>query len=159
MNTLIHKRPVTKEEISEEIRKFIDYFEKEELPVVAIYEAEDLIYDLAYWAQPVADSWPLGGTIWTYDFEHQQKTYLIHQNSKIEEVDGFEFFELQIWEIFEKYPQKLLTAQYIVVVEANRDSATVYYTENSSRLQNKILGIISKCREIKKEVQKFIAGK
>jgi|GEM_PF-6754720 len=91
MNTLIHKRPVTKEEISEEIRKFIDYFEKEELPVAAIYEAEDLIYDLAYWAQPVADSWPLGGTIWTYDFEHQQKTYLIHQGGTIEKVDEFEF--------------------------------------------------------------------
>jgi ribosomal protein S17E len=158
MNILIHKRPVTKEEISEEIRKFIDYFEKEELPVVAIYEAEDLIYDLAYWAQPVADSWPLGGTVWTYDFERQQKTYLIHQNSKIEEVDGFEFFELQIWEIFEKYPQKLLTAQYIVVVETNRDSATVYYTENSSILQNKILGVIAQCRRIKQEVQKLLAG-
>jgi len=159
MNTLIHKRPVTKEEISEEIRKFIDYFEKEELPVAAIYEAEDLIYDLAYWAQPVADSWPLGGTIWTYDFEHQQKTYLIHQGGTIEKVDEFEFFEQQIWKIFERYPQKLLTAQYIAVVETNRDSATVYYTENSSRLQNKILGIISEYRKTKKEVQKLPAGK
>ncbi|ADQ06088.1 hypothetical protein Calhy_0340 [Caldicellulosiruptor hydrothermalis 108] len=158
MNTLIHKRPVTKEEISEEIRKFIDYFEKEELPVIAIYEAEDLIYDLAYWAQPVQDNWPLGGTIWTYDFERQQKTYLVHQNSKIEEVDGFEFFELQIWKVFEKYPQKLLTTKYIIVAEMHENVASICYTENTTAVQNKVLGIIREKQEIKQKIQKLLAG-
>lgn len=158
MNTLIHKRPVTKEEISEEIKKFIDYFEKEELPVVAIYEAEDLIYDLAYWAQPVADSWPLGGTVWTYDFEHQQKMYLIHQGGTIEKVDEFEFFEQQVWKVFEKYPQKLLSTKYIIIAEIHYDSATICYTENTTAVQNKVLGIISQCRRVKQEVQKLLAG-
>jgi len=158
MNTLIHKRPVTKEEISEEIRKFIDYFEKEELPVAAIYEAEDLIYDLAYWAQPVADSWPLGGTAWTYNSEHQQKTYLVHEDDTIEEVDEFEFFELPVWKVFEKYPQKLLTTKYIIIAEMHEDVASICYTENTTAVQNKILRIIREKQEIRQKIQKLLAG-
>lgn len=147
MNNLIYRRPVTKEEVPEGIKKFIEYFEAEEVPVSEVFEAEDLIYDVVYWAKPVCDDWPLGGKIWYCDPYEQrcQKTYLINKDGTIEKVDEFEFFELQIWKVFERYPQKLLKTEYIVVAEINYNSATIYYTENTTAVQNKILGIISQC--------------
>ncbi|WAM36561.1 hypothetical protein OTK01_000335 [Caldicellulosiruptor acetigenus] len=160
MDNLIYKIPVPEEKAKKELQKFLEYFEQEEgVNCLQFFKSEDIIYDIAYWARVTNDNWPLGGTVWSYEpWEHCQKTYLIHTDGTIEEVDGFEFFELQIWKVFEKYPHKLLTTGYIVIVEIHGDVATICYTENTTAVQNKILRIIREKQEIRQKIQKLLAG-
>lgn len=161
MDSLIYKIPVPEEKARKELKEFLDYFKREEdIDNLRFFKAEDIIYDIAYWARVTNDNWPLGGTVWSYEpWDHCQKTYFVNTDGTVEEVDGFEFFELPIWKVFEKYPQKLLSTGYIVVAEIHRDVATIYYTENTTAVQNKILRIISQCHQTKQKVQKLLAGK
>lgn len=160
MNNLIYKTPVPEEKAREELKAFLEYFEREEgINNLRFFKAEDIVYDIVYWAEPVYDDWSLGGKAWYCDPYEQrcQKTYLINKDGTIEKVDEFEFFELQIWKVFERYPQKLLKTEYIVVAEINYNSATIYYTENTTAVQNKILRII--CQQVKQKAQEFLAGR
>ncbi|ADQ41619.1 hypothetical protein Calkr_2154 [Caldicellulosiruptor acetigenus I77R1B] len=147
MNNLIYKTPVPEEKAREELKAFLEYFEREEgIDNLRFFKAEDIVYDIVYWAEP-HEPW-----------DHCQKTYLVHTDGTVEEVDGFEFFELQIWKVFEKYPQKLKTTKYIVIAENHGDVATICYTENTTAVQNKVLRIIREKQEIKQKIQKLLAG-
>ncbi|WPX08198.1 hypothetical protein [Anaerocellum danielii] len=144
MDGLIYKTPVPEEKARQEIQKFLEHFEKEEAIDKIQFFYADIIYDIAYWA----DFYEPWGRC--------QKSYLVYEDGSVEEIDGFEFFELQVWKVFEKYPQKLQKAKYIVVAEIEDDSAVIYYTENTTTVQNKVLSIIERTQETRRKAKEII---
>lgn len=83
MNNFIYKIFVLEEKVREELKVFLEYFEREEgIDNLWFFKVEDIVYDIVYWVELYE--------LWDYC----QKIYFVYMDGMVEEVDGFEFFEL-----------------------------------------------------------------